>query len=83
MDELSFSSDSSYKSINELRISVVSEKKASNTAISKIGSLAKQWQCSEDARVQGGFIPEEEYVLTIKEEDEGTESVPVENSLEN
>ena len=58
VDELSSSSAYSYKSINELKISVAYAKKASNTAISKIGSIAKKWRSSEDYRVQGGCTPE-------------------------
>ena len=40
--ELSSSSDSSSKSINEFKISIASAKEESNTNISKLGSLGKR-----------------------------------------
>ena len=64
--ELSSSSDSSSKSINEFKISIASAKEESNTNISKLGSLGKRWRSSEDAVVKVGCTPEEESILTVK-----------------
>ena len=83
VDKISSSSVSSYKSINELKIYVAFAKKSANTIISKLWSFSKKWRSSEDAGVQGGFTHEEESVLTVKGENEGTEGVLGENSLEN
>ena len=66
VDELSSLSASSSNSINELNISVAYSKKSADTAISKLGSFSKKWRSSEDARVQGGCTPEEEYFLAVK-----------------
>ena len=42
VDEISSSTNSTFKIINELKISVASTKKSANTAIIKLGSLAKK-----------------------------------------
>ena len=68
VDELSSSSASASKSINELKISVASAKKEADTAIRKLGYLSKKWWSSEDAGVQLDFTPEDESVLTVKAE---------------
>ena len=83
VDELSYLCASSYNSINDFKIYVASAKKSSDTSISKIGSISKKWRSSEDAGIQVGCTPEEESVLTVKAEYEGTEGMPGENSLEN
>ena len=51
VDEIFSLFASYYKIINELKIFVASEKNVADTSISKLGSLTKKWQSSEDARV--------------------------------
>ena len=76
VDELSYSTTSSAKSINKLKTYVSSAKKASNTAISKLVPLAKKWRSSEKSGVKGSFTTEEEPVLTTKAEYGRTGGVP-------
>ena len=83
LGELSSSSNFSSKRINELKISVASENKAADTAIIKLCFFSKKWRSSDDTGVQGGCTPEEDYILTVKAEDEGTEVVLGNNSFEN
>ena len=82
VDETSSSNTSSAKTINELKTSVASTKKAYDTAIIKLRYLAKKWRSSEDARVQGGCTPEEETFLNVNEEDGGTKETKRDNSVE-
>ena len=57
--EISSPTTSAANSINELKTSVASTKKASDTTISKLGSLEKKWWSSLDAGVQEGCTPGE------------------------
>ena len=66
MDDISSLDNSASNTTNELKTYIASSKKAEDTAISKIGPLAKKWQSREDAGVQGGFTPEEEPVFYFK-----------------
>ena len=83
VDDISSPTTSAAKSINELNTSVASVKKAADTAISKVGSLAKNLRSSEESGVQGGFTPEEELFLAVKAEDGVCGGVPGDNSVEN
>ena len=83
VDKISSLTISAAKNIIELKTSVAYAKKAADTAISKIGSLAKKRWFSKDAGVQEGCTPEEEPVLAVKTEDGGTQGVPGDNSVDN
>ena len=83
LDELSSSTASAVKIINELKNSFASEKKATDTPTIKLSTLVNNRRYSEAAGVQGGCTPEEEPVLTIKEKGGGDEGVLGENSAEN
>ena len=56
--EISSWTTSAAKIIHELKTYVDSAKKYYNTAIIKLGSLAKKWRSGDDAIVQGGCTPE-------------------------
>ena len=55
VDELSYSTTSSAKSINKLKTSVAVAKRADDTAIRKLGSLTKKIRSSEYSGLQGGL----------------------------
>ena len=82
-DELSSSSNSSSKRINELKISVAYANKSADSAIIKLRFFSKKLRSSDDTVVQGGCTPDEDCILTVKAEDEGTEVVLGNNSFEN
>ena len=64
--EISFSTNSDVKSINELKTSIAYENKSTNIAIRKLVSLAKNGLSSAETGLQGCSTPKEEHVLTVK-----------------
>ena len=67
VDDISSPTTSAAKSINELNTSVASVKKAADTAISKVGSLAKNLRSSEESGVQGGLPLRRNFFWQLKQ----------------